>query len=358
MNNEKNMAVHIPWDLNKIPSFDFMKFTQVVNQADGKGQTLKMSLEGKKTWFRLACPTGGLALNALRVTDTMAIFEARVFADVEDRNPLASFTATQTADKAKDTAYIRTAQDAALDEALERAGFSLQTWSMAPRESAPDANGAVNAGKPTTAPPEENKMPPVAVPQQAAEPVVKTAEKDPQAVQTVPKAAPTAPRFQSVTDTAPRPAPVGPPPHAPGVLRASAAGTQARSDGESKPAGASVVDISTAKQAERVQPAAQPVQAGTAEQPAPDAAPAQDAPAPVTYTPDMTVEEICERMTLEQAKKLKVPEGTCKGWTLEQVAADRPPSLKWLRYTAPSADNVLKAGAAIMLKELELKQAG
>ncbi len=357
MNNEKSMAVHIPWDLNKIPSFDFMKFTQVVEQAEGRGQTLKMSLEGKKTWFRLACPTGGLALNALRVTDTMAIFEARVFADVEDRNPLASFTATQTADKAKDTAYIRTAQDAALDEALERAGFSLQTWSMSPREPAPDANGAVNAGKPTTAPPEENKTPPVAVPQQADESVVKTAEKA-QAVQTAPKAAPTAPQFKSVTDTAPRPAPVGPPPHAPGVLTASAGGAQIRSDTGSKPASASVVDISTAKPAEKVQPVGQQEQAGVAAQATAESASTQEAPAPVTYTPDMTVEEICERMTLEQAKKLKVLEGTCKGWTLEQVAADRPPSLKWLRYTAPSADNVLKAGAAIMLKELELKQAG
>ena len=228
---------------------------------------------------------------------------------------------------------------------------------MSPREPAPDANGAVNAGKPTTAPPEENKTPLVAVPQQADESVVKTAEKA-QAVQTAPKAAPTAPQFKSVTDTAPRPAPVGPPPHAPGVLTASAGGAQIRSDTGSKPASASVVDISTAKPAEKVQPVGQQEQAGVAAQATAESASTQEAPAPVTYTPDMTVEEICERMTLEQAKKLKVLEGTCKGWTLEQVAADRPPSLKWLRYTAPSADNVLKAGAAIMLKELELKQAG
>ena len=57
-------------------------------------------------------------------------------------------------------------------------------------------------------------------------------------------------------------------------------------------------------------------------------------------------------------KAVKVPGGTCKGWTLEQVARDRPPSLKWLRYTAPFADNVLKAAADIVLNDLELKMAG
>ena len=72
----------------------------------------------------------------------------------------------------------------------------------------------------------------------------------------------------------------------------------------------------------------------------------------------MTVEEITQRMTLEQAKAIKVQDGTCKGWTLEQVARDRPPSLKWLRHAAPFADNVLKAAADIVLNDLELKVAG
>ena len=76
------------------------------------------------------------------------------------------------------------------------------------------------------------------------------------------------------------------------------------------------------------------------------------------FRSDMTVEEITRRMTLEQAQTITVPGGTCKGWTLEQVARDRPPSLKWLRYTAPFADNVLKAAATIVLNDLELKMAG
>ena len=94
---------------------------------------------------------------------------------------------------------------------------------------------------------------------------------------------------------------------------------------------------------------------------APAAAPAQEAPpapAPVTYTPDMTVEEITQRMTLEQAQNLKVLDGTCKGWTLAQVAKDRPTSLRWLQSVCPFADNELKAAATIVLNDLELKKAG
>ena len=84
MTDEKNMTAggpYAPWDLRRLPNFDFSEFLRKVEKPDGKGQTVEMSLEGTKRWFRLACPEGGLVLNALRVTDAMAIFEARVFAD-------------------------------------------------------------------------------------------------------------------------------------------------------------------------------------------------------------------------------------------------------------------------------------
>ena len=38
---------------------------------------MRLDLRYKKLWFRLACPTGRLKLNALRITEKMAIFEAR-----------------------------------------------------------------------------------------------------------------------------------------------------------------------------------------------------------------------------------------------------------------------------------------
>ena len=368
MNSENNTTqeaartVRVP---QRVPGFVPMKFArEVVNKAGEK--VLTLDLKHKKAWFRLACPNGGVVLNPLRVTDQMAIFEARLFADTDDRNPLASFTATRSAEKTTGKQYVIAAQDAALNEALDNAGFCLPVIPMpdvgkqeaaAPATQTEAVPKAADSGRPT-------KAPPVAAPQQAAKPAMK-AEKNVQAAQPAPKAAPPAPKFKPVTETAPRPAPVGPPPHGPGVLASSTGGAQTRGDAGSKPAGAPVVDISTAKSAEKAQPAAQQEQAGAAVQTAAESATAQDtsAPvnegiAPVTYTADMTVEEIRQHMTLEQAKAIKVEGGTCKGWTLEQVAADRPSSLKWLRYTAPFADNVLKAAADILLNDLELKKAG
>lgn len=300
----------------RVPGFDPMKFAQEVDKAGEKTLALKY----KKAWFRAACPNGGMVLNPLRVTDQMAIFEARVFADTEDRNPLASFIATRAADKGTGKQYIQAAQEDALNEALENAGFGLPlipVAGIAGQEAAPAVQTET----------ERKEVPSVARVKQAAEPVKKATENGQAVSEKAPpveppkaEAKPTEPKFQRVVETT-----------------------------SGKPA---VVDISTAKAAEK-----EP-------RPAADNAPAQDAPvpveedAPVTYTPDMTVEEISRIMTLEQAKQIKVQDGTCKGWTLEQVAADRPPSLKWLKFTAPFADNVLKAAAGIVLADLELKRAG
>lgn len=337
MTDEKNMTAHaIPWDLRRLPNFNYMEFTHVQDTGNGK-QDLFMSLEGQKTWFRLACPEGGLVLNALRVTDAMAIFEARVFADANDRNPLASFTATKKADKATGDAYIRAAQDAALAEALKSAGFCLQISTLA--HAARDAQPAQadDAGQPSEPPKEDVKPSPAPVradvPKQkagdASQPPVGKVDPPPK------------------VDSAPRPAPVGPQPHAAPENKAAAQvvdiNTHRPAVVEEKPAGQSVQGTQTV------------TQAATVAESASETAPTSE---PVTYTADMTVEEITQRMTLEQAKAIKVQDGTCKGWTLEQVAKDRPPSLKWLRHAAPFADNVLKAAADIVLNDLELKVAG
>lgn len=354
MTDEKNMTTgspYAPWDLRRLPNFDFSEFLCKVEKPGGKGQTVEMSLEGTKRWFRLACPNGGLVLNPLRVADTMAIFEARVFADAGDRNPLASFIATQRADKAKGEAYIRAAQDAALDGALRASGFSLEVSLLARTVG---ISAAVAQPIQTDGGEQPAEIPePSAVPAQADAPVQQTADSTPP----VDKAAQSS---KPAADAAPHPAPVGPPPHA--TPRPAPVGPQphaapALAKEKSAPA---VVNIGDARQTvtaenkpdSQAEAGTQPVaEAGLA----PEAPPA---PAPATYTPDMPVEEITERMTLEQARNVKVLDGTCKGWTLAQVAKDRPTSLRWLQSVCPFADNELKAAATIVLNDLELRKAG
>ena len=362
MTNEKKMTQETVRAPQRVPGFDPMQFVQEV-----AGKKI-LALKYKRAWFRAACPSGGVVLNPLRVTDQMAIFEARLFADTEDRNPLASFTAARAADKATGKQYIQAAQEDALNEALENAGFGLPLIPMAaPVDQVEIVKEAAGGGQS-----EETSAAPVTESQRSDEPTVTAAEKAPSAQQPksegkaaprpapagpqphageAPRPTPTAP--QSRAAETPRPAPVGPQPRTVEAPRPAPAAPQPqfqRVTETNSPASA-VVDISTAKPAgEAATSAAQPASGADA--------PAQAAPAPVAYNADMTVEEITRLMTLEQAKQIKVQDGTCRGWTLEQVAADRPPSLKWLKYTAPFADNVMKAAAGIVLADLELKKAG
>lgn len=78
-------------------------------------------------------------------------------------------------------------------------------------------------------------------------------------------------------------------------------------------------------------------------------------PQVVSYTADMDVSEITQRMTVDEAKAVVVQIGTCRGWTLEQVAQRRPASLKWYLYGCDQADNILKAAASVLLDNLQQK---
>ena len=89
-----------------------------------------------------------------------------------------------------------------------------------------------------------------------------------------------------------------------------------------------------------------------------DAAPGTDADAAVSYTEDMTVDEIRARMTVEQAKALTVSFGPNKGWTLGQVLDRRPSSLKFYALVSTDASNAIKAGSFLLLDELAQARAG
>ena len=122
MNEKKNsMLATVPAarELRKVPGFDPLKYLRTISK-DGE-KVLRLDLCYKKLWFRLACPNGRMYLNPLRITDQMAIFEARLYANREDNASfLASFTSTQMAQNVPGGLYIRAAQDEAME--LLRAG--------------------------------------------------------------------------------------------------------------------------------------------------------------------------------------------------------------------------------------------
>ena len=262
------------------------------------GETaLKLDLPYKRLWFRLACPDGRMLLNPLRITDQMAIFEARLYAGRDDASLISSFTSTQLAKDGSGVQYICKAQDEALNTALDNAGFGIQLCEV------PD-NGEAET-----------------------------------------------PQEQPSSETAAEPASIAPevqPPVEP------AKQAEASPPVQETPAQTASKVISMPAHEQTPAPAAEPAPvAETPPQPVSEAPAAQEPP---RYTADMMVEEIRALMTLDEAKAIIVPLGSCAGLTLGRVAEERRASLKWYLYA--KTDNIVKAGASMLMEELGMKQAG
>jgi len=80
-------------------------------------------------------------------------------------------------------------------------------------------------------------------------------------------------------------------------------------------------------------------------------APAVEAPPLVTpkYTEDDMLDTILERMTLEEAKAVVVPFQSMKGKTLAEISLEQPQTLLWIINSYGGSNNILKAGAKILV---------
>lgn len=112
--------------LNSVPGFDPVKLLRKTVSSKTREPVLKLYLPYKKLWFRLLYPNGRIKLNRLRMTEQIAIYEAQVFLDRTDVEPISSFTACCTKEESPNGRYLQDAQDEATDEALTAAGFGLQ----------------------------------------------------------------------------------------------------------------------------------------------------------------------------------------------------------------------------------------
>lgn len=112
--------------LNRVPGFDPVKLLRRTVSPKTHEEVLQLDLPYKKLWFRLANPKGKIRLNALRITEQLAIFEAQVFLDRSDTEPIGSFTSCCKKEEAPDGQYIQAAQREAMNEALSDAGYGLQ----------------------------------------------------------------------------------------------------------------------------------------------------------------------------------------------------------------------------------------
>ena len=299
--------------LNHVPGFDPLKFLRRTASRKTGEDVMRLDLRYKKLWFRLVCPTGRLKLNALRITEKMAIFEAKVYRDREDAEPLSSYVANCTLDATPGGLYVEAAQEEALDTALSNAGFGIQFADVGSESEEYGSEVPVGA-KVEISKPVQTKA-------EVAEPVQKQAETVKAAPQ---EPAKTDPPDAIMADDMPAPEQVT----------------------------AEVVEKPKTVVLESVQPAQTP-----AEQPQNVIVLEQEPPA-AAYTQSTPVEEIRRQMTYEQAQNVIVDCGTCKGWTLAQVADRRAASLRWYVKGYQGENNILRAAAAIIWDSLQEKQAG
>ena len=294
--------------LNRVSGFDPLKFLRRTTSCKTGEDVMRLDLRYKKLWFRLACPTGRLKLNALRITEKMAIFEAKVYRDREDTEPLSSYVANCTLDATPGGLYVEAAQEEALDTALSNAGFGIQFADVGSESEEYGSEVPVGA---------KAEIPkPVQTKAEVAESVQKQAE-------TV-KSAKADPLDAIMADDMPVPEQVT----------------------------AEVVEKPKTVVLESVQPVQTPAE------PPQNVIVLEQEPPAAAYTQSTPVEEICRQMTYEQAQNVIVDCGTCKGWTLAQVADRRPASLRWYVKGYQGENNILRAAAAIIWDSLQEKQAG
>lgn len=306
--------------LNHVPGFDPLKFLRRTASRKTGEDVMRLDLRYKKLWFRLACPTGRLKLNALRITEKMAIFEAKVYRDREDAEPLSSYVANCTLDATPGGLYVEAAQEEALDTALSNAGFGIQFADVGSEseEYGSEVPVGVKAeiAKPVQVKTEVAKS--VQTKTEDAEPV----KKQPEAVKATSQEAD--PLDAIMADDMPVPEQVT----------------------------AEVVEKPKTVVLESVQPAQ------TQAEPPQNVIVLEQKPPAAAYTQSTPVEEICRHMTYEQAQNVIVDCGTCKGWTLAQVADRRRASLRWYVKGYQGENNILRAAAAIIWDSLQEKQAG
>ena len=294
----RNKSLSVLANINAVEGFDPHMVTACYQNTEGNGR-MYLQAEFSMLWFRLKYPNGRIKLSSLKITDQLAIIEARVYFDKNDAQPRSSFIAQREAKATLGGLYIESAQHAAIDQALSDAGFGVQFSAAAP---------AVNAEK-------------------AAETVKEQT--------TVAETATT----EQVTPAAP--------------VTVAEVATEVNNEPaqEALAVQETVAEVPTAEVMEPLAPVTEEAEGEEIEEETADT----DTAAP-TYSADMPVDAICSMMTYEEAGNVIVPLGTCKGWAMSQVADRRPASLKWYINGYSGNDNILRAAATIMQASLDEMQ--
>lgn len=389
-------------ELRRVPNFNPLQYLRKsVSRKTGE-KVLILDLTHKKRWFRLAFPHGRMMLTPLRITDQMALFRASLYSSMDDSQLLAEFTSSKERGEVG-SQYIQAAQDEALNQALDNAGFGIQLSDLVETTggsgcgseillsevetilkrmdcSAQIESTVVSKSVHTTA---ETPTPVVKAgsvqenrpPANASSPLMDKTTKE--------KGSETPVQTEAITAAEPVLETVSHIPESSTILEpASSELTPAVQETNST---SDRTDVLPTEAAENMHTETDnilqmlstiPTPEAKVQAPAPQSAAVVDFPLPtedqqdeeqpadesriaeIAFTEDMTVDEIRKLMTVEQAKAQMVTFGTNKGWNLGQVLDRRPSSLRFYALVAKEASNALKAASFLLMEELRQARAG
>lgn len=340
-------------NLNKVEGFDPRKYMRVIQQ-EGQSGKYYLDVAFRKLWFRLKYPEGKIVKKILKLTDQVAIVEARVYLNKNDaeENFISNALAQKymTTDGQFGNKYVELAETAAVGRALSDAGFGLQfadkeedidpEVTEAPFEPQMLAGGngmeetfqnemlsGEDMGGETILQDEnipgqygiESYIP---MPEEVAQAMGMTPAM--QQTGAVPKAA-----GQTAQGTAPTAARQTPQPKQPAQAQQPVQGmtpAMQNTQGAQKPADAASAKGGNAQTAGSIRK-------------------------------DMPVEQIYSMLNRDSAAAVVIPMGFNKGKTLGQIALDKPTDLKWYVDSYGGPDNLLRAAAKFLI-DMALGQAG
>jgi len=370
--------------LNKVEGFDPRKYMRLI-QNEGQAGKYYLDVAYRKLWFRLRYPEGKIVKKILKLTEQVAIVEARVYLDRNDHedNFISNALAQKymSADGQFGNKFVELAETAAVGRALSDAGFGLQ---FADREGDTDpevteapfdpqmiagAGGALPESTYMDSAFQEGAAGDGEVLQEEAFPgqygieeYIPMPEEVGQAMGMPPAmhqagAAPAASR-QAAQGTAPAAAGQAAQGTAPAAARQAARGTAPAAAQTQQP----VQGMPPAMQNRQAAP--NPAQGGRAAvnagrqaaQKAGNAAAGNtaaakgvNAQAAGSIRKDMPVEQIYSMLNRDSAAAVVIPMGFNKGKTLGQVAVEKPANLQWYVDSYGGPDNLLRAAAKFLI---------
>ena len=304
--------------LNQVEGFDPRRFMRLI-QKEGQTGKYYLDVAYRKLWFRLCHPEGKIVKKLIKLTDQVAIVEARVYLnrnDAEDNfvsNALAQ--KYQTSDDQFGNKYVELAETAAVGRALSDAGFGLQFADM---EEDFD--------------PEVTEAP---IDQQIMHGGTMISEN---ALYRKPASADMSDEGSTESSLADD--------NIPGQYGIESYIPMPEEVGAAMQQGITPAMAQTPVMQQKVsQPAAAPNMAGNRQ----TASPSQAQGSMGEIKKDMPLEQIYSMLNRDIAAGVVVPVGFNRGKTLGQVAMEKPDSLEWYVSSYGGPDNLLRAAAKFLL---------